>query len=202
MKRRTFLVSALTTCASELGPARALALGRTPLGGTLKLTLPFAGGGVDPHSATDPLSALFAPAIADPLYARDGDGKPYPALALDVARRDDAGTRVTLRAGLMTALGKRLDALIVRSVPRAKKAVKWNSPFYGLEGKGWFLSMHAFAKYMKLAFFRGTSLKPPPPGESTSKDVRYLDIREGDELDEAQLVKWLKQAAKLPGWNP
>ena len=99
-------------------------------------------------------------------------------------------------------LGKRLDALIVRSVPKAKKAVKWNSPFYGLEGQGWFLSMHAFAKYMKLAFFRGTSLKPPPPGESTSKDVRYLDIREGDDLDEAQLTQWLKQAAKLPGWNP
>ena len=105
-------------------------------------------------------------------------------------------------ARILPLSGKRLDALIVRSVPRAKKAVKWNSPFYGLEGKGWFLSMHAFAKYMKLAFFRGTSLKPPPPGESTSKDVRYLDIREGDELDEAQLVKWLKQAAKLPGWNP
>ena len=104
--------------------------------------------------------------------------------------------------GWKGALGKRLDALIVRSVPRAKKAVKWNSPFYGLEGKGWFLSMHAFAKYMKLAFFRGTSLKPQPPGASKSKDVRYLDIREEDELDEAQLTKWLKQAAKLPGWNP
>lgn len=99
-------------------------------------------------------------------------------------------------------LGKRLDALIVRSVPKAKKAVKWNSPFYGLEGQGWFLSMHAFAKYMKLAFFRGTSLKPPPPGASKSKDVRYLDIHEGDEVDEAQLTKWLKQAAKLPGWSP
>ena len=104
--------------------------------------------------------------------------------------------------GWKGALGKRLDALIVRSVPQAKKAVKWNSPFYGLEGKGWFLSMHAFSKYVKLAFFRGAALKPPPPGASTSKDVRYLDIREGDVLDEAQLVKWLKQAAKLPGWNP
>ena len=97
-------------------------------------------------------------------------------------------------------LGKRLDTVIMRSTPKAHKAVKWNSPFYGIEGQGWFLSFHVFAKYVKVAFFKGSGLKPLPPGVSKQKDVRYLDIREGDELDEAQLAKWVKQAAALPGW--
>jgi hypothetical protein len=96
-------------------------------------------------------------------------------------------------------IGRRLDALIVRTVPDVQKAVKWNSPFYGVEGKGWFLSFHCFTKYVKVTFFRGTSLRPPPPGESKQDDVRYLDIHE-DDLDEAQLAKWVRQAAKLPGW--
>ena len=98
--------------------------------------------------------------------------------------------------------GKRLDALIVRTVPRVLKAVKWNSPFYGIEGHGWFLSFHVFARYVKVAFFRGTSLRPVPPGESRHKEVRYLDIREGDELDESQIATWVKQAATLAGWIP
>jgi hypothetical protein len=98
-------------------------------------------------------------------------------------------------------LGKRLDALIVRSVPKVQKAVKWNSPFYGIEGRGWFLTFHVFTRYVKVAFFRGASLKPVPPGASKHKDVRYVDIHEG-ELDEAQMAKWVKQAAKLPGWIP
>ncbi len=97
-------------------------------------------------------------------------------------------------------VGKRLDALIVRAVPGVQKAVKWNSPFYGVAGNGWFVSFHVFTKYVKVAFFRGASLKPPPPGESTSADTRYLDIYEADELDEAQVTKWMKQAAKLPGF--
>jgi len=99
-------------------------------------------------------------------------------------------------------LGRKLDALIVRSVPGVQKAVKWNSPLYGIEGEGWFLGIHTFTRYLKLAFFRGTSLRPMPPGASKGKETRYLDIREEDELDEAQLAKWLKQAAKLPGWVP
>ena len=99
-------------------------------------------------------------------------------------------------------LGKRLDALIVRNVPSVRKAVKWNSPFYGLEGQGWFLSFHVFTHYVKVTFFRGTSLRPAPPGASKHKDVRYLDIREGDKLDETQLGAWVKQAAALPGWVP
>ncbi|MES0031683.1 DUF1801 domain-containing protein [Mesorhizobium sp. M0040] len=96
-------------------------------------------------------------------------------------------------------VGRRLNALIERNVPNLRKAVKWNSPFYGVEGQGWFLNFHCFTKYIKLAFFRGTSLHPFPPGESKHKDVRYLDIREDDQLDEAQLTDWVKQASQLPG---
>ena len=99
-------------------------------------------------------------------------------------------------------VGRRLDALIVRTVPNVRKAVKWNSPFYGVEGQGWFLDFHFFTKYVKVTFFRGTSLRPVPPGESKHKDVRYLDIHEDDELDEAQMATWVKQAAALPGWVP
>jgi hypothetical protein len=95
-------------------------------------------------------------------------------------------------------VGRRLDALIVRTVPGVAKAVKWNSPFYGVEDPLWFLSFHCFAKYIKVAFFRGASLRPVPPGTSKQKDVRYLDIYEG-ELDETQFVDWVKQASRLPG---
>ena len=102
--------------------------------------------------------------------------------------------------GWKRALGKHLDALIVRNVPNARKAVKWNSPLYGIEGQGWFLGFHTFTHYVKVAFFRGTSLRPVPPGASKDKDTRYLDIHEGDELDEAQLANWVKQAAALPGF--
>ena len=99
-------------------------------------------------------------------------------------------------------VGRRLDALIVRTVPRVRRAVKWNSPFYGVEGQGWFLNFHVFTKYIKVAFFRGTSLRPLPPGESKHAEVRYVDIREDEELDEAQLTTWIRQAAALPGWEP
>jgi len=98
-------------------------------------------------------------------------------------------------------VGRRLDALIVRNVPNVRKAVRWNSPFYGIEGQGWFLDFHCFTSYIKVAFFRGTSLRPVPPGESKHKDVRYLDIREDDQLDEAQFAGWVKQASQLSGWG-
>lgn len=101
--------------------------------------------------------------------------------------------------GWKRAIGRRLDALITRSAPGVSKAVKWNSPFYGLEGQGWFLSFHCFKKYIKVAFFRGTSLRPVPPGTSKQKEVRYLDLREDDEFDEAQIAAWVKQASRLPG---
>jgi hypothetical protein len=97
-------------------------------------------------------------------------------------------------------LGKRLDALIVRNVPNLRKAVKWNSPFYGIEDQGWFLSFHVFTHYVKVTFFRGASLRPVPPGPSKHKEVRYIDIREGDKLDEAQMANWVKQAVSLPGF--
>ena len=96
-------------------------------------------------------------------------------------------------------VGRRLDAIIVAAVPGVRKAVKWNSPFYGVEDECWFLSFHCFAKYVKVAFFRGAGLRPVPPGTSKQKNVRYLDIHEGDDLDEAQLAAWVKQAAGLPG---
>ncbi|HMA13252.1 MAG: DUF1801 domain-containing protein [Bacteroidota bacterium] len=95
-------------------------------------------------------------------------------------------------------IGRRLDALIERTVPGVQKAVKWNSPFYGREGEGWFLSYHCFTHYVKVTFFRGTSLDPIPPGASKHPEVRYLDIREGDDF-EAQFADWVKQASKLPG---
>jgi len=98
-------------------------------------------------------------------------------------------------------VGRRLDALIVRTIPGVRKAVKWNSPFYGVEGQGWFLNFHCFTHYIKVAFFRGTSLRPVPPGESKHENVRYLDIHEDDPLDEARLAAWVKQASQLPGWG-
>ena len=102
--------------------------------------------------------------------------------------------------GWKRAVGQRLDALIARTVPGVRKAVKWNSPFYGAkdEGQGWFLGIHCFAKYVKVAFFRGAALRPVPPGQSKHKEVRYLDIHEG-QLDEAQFTDWVKQASRLPG---
>jgi hypothetical protein len=97
-------------------------------------------------------------------------------------------------------VGRRLDAIIARAVPGARKAVKWNSPFYGAgeENQGWFLSYHCFTKYVKVTFFRGASLDPQPPGKSKHPEVRYLDIHE-DGLDEAQFAAWVRQAAALPG---
>jgi hypothetical protein len=113
----------------------------------------------------------------------------------------DAPVQAYLAAipGWKREVGRRLDALVGRAVPGVRKAVKWNSPFYGVEGQGWFLSFHCFTKYIKVAFFRGTSLRPIPPGESKGKDTRYLDIHEDDEFDEAQFATWVKQASQLPG---
>ena len=102
--------------------------------------------------------------------------------------------------GWKRAIGKRLDALIVRHVPGVRKAVKWNSPMYGIEGQGMFLAFHTFTRYVKVTFFRGSSLRPVPPG-GTAKEARWIDIHE-DDLDEAQIVAWVQQAAALPGWVP
>ena len=119
-----------------------------------------------------------------------------------IAKADgDAPVQAYIAAmpGWKRDVGRRLDALIVRNVPNVRKAVKWNTPFYGIEGQGWFLGIHCFTKYVKVAFFRGTSLRPLPPGESRQKEVRYLDIHEDDQFDEAQFADWVKQASQLPG---
>jgi hypothetical protein len=122
-----------------------------------------------------------------------------------IAKADgDAPVQAYIAAmpGWKRDVGRRLDAVIVRTVPGVRKAVKWNSPFYGIEGQGWFLNFHCFTRYVKVAFFRGTSLRPVPPGASKHEDVRYLDIHEDEQLDEAQLSTWIRQAAALPGWIP
>jgi hypothetical protein len=121
-----------------------------------------------------------------------------------IAKADgDAPVQAYIAAmpGWKREVGQRLDGLIGRTVPEVQKAVRWNSPFYGIEDKGWFLNFHCFTKYVKVAFFRGASLRPVPPGVSKDKDVRYLDIREDDHLDDAQFVEWVKQASQLEGWG-
>ena len=118
-----------------------------------------------------------------------------------IAKADgDAPVQAYLDAipGWQADLARRIDALIVREVPHVRKAVKWNSPFYGVEGQGWFVSFHVFARYIKVTFFRGTSLKPPPGGGS-AKEARWIDVHE-DDLDEGQLRRWIRQAAAIPGW--
>ena len=139
--------------------------------------------------------------------SRVGKGKPTLLAGGNpqIAKADgDAPVRAYIAAmpGWKRDAGRRLDALIVRNVPSVCKAVKWNSPFYSVEGCGWFLSFHCFTKYVKVTFFRGTSLRPPPPGESKHKDVRYLDLHEDHPLDDAQIAAWIRQAAALPGWVP
>jgi hypothetical protein len=97
-------------------------------------------------------------------------------------------------------IGRRLDALIVRTVPDVQKAVKWNSPFYGVEGQGWFLSFHCFDRYVKVTFFRGAALDPLPPVESKDKNTRYFHVHEDGKIDEDLVAKWIRQAAAIPGW--
>ena len=104
--------------------------------------------------------------------------------------------------GWKHAAGKHLDALIEKTVPDVKKAVRWNSPFYGIEGKGWFLSFHCFTRYIKVTFFKGAALRPLPPVGSKDPDARYFHIHEDEEIDEVQVESWLKQAAAIPGWVP
>lgn len=119
-----------------------------------------------------------------------------------IAKGDgDAPVRAYIEAmpGWKRDVGRRLDALIVRNVPGVRKAVRWNSPFYGVEGRGWFLSVHCLTRYVKVAFFRGTSLRPVPPVESKNEGTRYFHIHEGDRLDEALLASWIRQASELEG---
>jgi hypothetical protein len=119
-----------------------------------------------------------------------------------IAKADgDAPVQAYIKAmpGWKRDVGRRLDALIVRNVPKVCKAVKWNSPFYGIKGQGWFVSFHVFTRYVKVTFFQGASLRPVPPG-GTSRDARWFDIHEG-EFDEPMIAQWIRQAAALPGWG-
>ena len=148
---------------------------------------------VTPRKAAAKPSARKSTKAAKPVLLSGGN----PQIAKGYG---DAPVQAYIAAipGWKREAGRRLDALIVRAVPGVRKAVKWNSPFYGIEEGVWFLSFHCFTKYIKVTFFRGTSLRPVPPGASKHKDVRYLDVYEG-QLDEAQFVAWVKQASKLPG---
>ena len=150
-----------------------------------------------PRKAVAKLSARKPAKAATPALLAGGNPQ--------IAKGDgDAPVQAYIAAmpGWKRNVGRRLDALIVSTVPKVRKALKWNSPFYGMEGQGWFLSFHCFTKYIKVAFFRGTSLRPLPPGESKNKGTRYLDIHEDDQLDQELLASWMRQASELPGWVP
>jgi hypothetical protein len=122
-----------------------------------------------------------------------------------IAKADgDAPVQAYINAipGWKRDAGRQLDALIVRTVPDVRKAVRWNSPFYGVDGQGWFLSFHCFAKYIKVTLFRGKSLDPLPPVESKDPNTRYFHIHEDEPMDEKLVASWIRQASKLPGWIP
>ena len=135
-------------------------------------------------------------AAAKPVLLSGGNPK--------IAKADgDAPVQAYIAAmpGWKRDIGRRLDALITGTLPGVRKAVKWNSPFYGGAGEGWFLNFHCFTRFVRVAFFHGASLRPLPPGPSKMKNVRYLDIHEEDSIDEAQFAAWVKQAGELPGWG-
>ena len=143
-------------------------------------------------AATKPKGAAAKPALL-------AGGNPQ------IAKADgDAPVQAYIAAmpGWKSDVGRRLDTLIVRTVPGMRKAVKWNTPFYGIEGQGWFLGFHCLTKYVKVAFFRGTSLHPVPPVESKNEGTRYFHIHEDDQLDEQLVASWIRQASELPGWVP
>ena len=120
-----------------------------------------------------------------------------------IAKADgDAPVQAYIAAmpGWKSDLGRRLDDLIVRTVPNVRKAVRWNSPWYGIEGEGWFVSYHVFTRYVKVTFLNGASLRPVPPGSGKDPGSRWIDIYEG-ELDEARMETWVRQAAAIPGWR-
>ena len=136
--------------------------------------------------------------------AKRDDGKPVLLSGGNpqIAKADgDAPVQAYIAAmpGWKSDLGRRLDDIIVRTVPDVRKAVRWNSPFYGIEGQGWFVSYHVFTRYVKVTFLNGASLRPVPPGSGKDPDSRWIDIHEG-QLDEEQMAAWFRQSAALPGW--
>lgn len=150
-----------------------------------------------PRTTKTPRPPLARPADGGPVLLSGGNPQ--------IPKGDGDGpvqAYIAAMPGWKSEVGRRLDALVVRTVPEVRKAVRWNSPFYGMEGQGWFLSFHCFTRYVKVTFLRGTALEPLPPGPSKDPNTRYLDIREGDALDEALLESWVRQAAAIPGWIP
>ena len=146
-------------------------------------------------TSSNPTKASTKRAGAKPVLLSGGNPQ--------IAKADgDAPVQAYIAAmpGWKSEVGRRLDDLIVRTVPGVRKAVRWNSPFYGVEGEGWFLSYHVFTRYVKVTFFKGASLQPVPPGAGKDKDSRWIDIYE-DGLDEGQLATWVRQAAAMPGWR-
>ena len=146
--------------------------------------------------ATTPRTKVASKPSKSPLLLAGGNPQ--------IAKADgDAPVRAYIAAmpGWKRRIGERLDALVEQAVPNVRRAVKWNSPFYGSQDSGWFLSFHCFTRYVKISFFNGTLLRPVPPGQSKHAKVRYLDVREGDEFNEGQFSAWVAQASKLPGWE-
>ncbi|WP_119390379.1 DUF1801 domain-containing protein [Taklimakanibacter lacteus] len=145
-------------------------------------------------TAVKPRKPLAKPKSGEPVLLSGGN----PQIAKAYG---DAPVQAYIAAmpGWKSGVWRHLDALITRTVPNVRKAVKWNSPLYGMEDDIWFLGVHCFDKYIKVAFFRGASLRPVPPDPSRQKEVRYLNIREDADLDEAQFASWVKQASRLPG---
>ena len=146
-----------------------------------------------------------SPKVAKESAAKRDDGKVVLLSGGNpqIAKADgDAPVQAYIAAmpGWKSDVGRRLDELIVRTVPNVRKAVRWNSPWYGIEGQGWFLSTHVFTRYVKVTFLNGASLQPAPPGSGKDPDARWLDIHE-DGFDEAQMAEWVRQSAALPGWD-
>ena len=143
--------------------------------------------------------------VAKKESAKPADGKPVLLSGGNpqIAKADgDAPVQAYIAAmpGWKSDVGRRLDALIVREVPNVRKCVRWNSPFYGIEGRGWFLTYHVLTRYIKVTFFQGASMPSPPPGSSKDKDSRWYDIYE-EGFDEEQMAEWVRQAAAIPGWD-
>ena len=149
---------------------------------------------MNPKKKANPGKPGAAKKAAEPVLLSGGNPQ--------IAKADgDAPVQAFIAAmpGWKREVGRRLDELIVRTVPNVRKAVRWNTPFYGIEGQGWFLGFHCIAKYVKVAFFRGASLNPPPPVESKQDEVRYHHIHENDGIDEELVASWVRQASELPG---
>jgi hypothetical protein len=154
------------------------------------------------------LKALIQAAIAFNRAGKESSARAKPALLKGgnprIAKADgEAPVQAYIESmpGWKRDVGRKLDALIAKAAPGVRKAVKWNSPFYGMEGKGWFLALHVFTNYVKVTFFHGATLQPLPPGESKTENARHLDIRENDKLDETQFTEWVRQASQQPGWG-